>query len=542
MTTVFEVIDAALPEYYCNNKEYEKGLAAYRTLILNSEGDKKQKAINDFTKYAFEYGALLASDNKWGEAISLYREIMTFPDFPVTTYKNVGLCLKAMKKPDDALLLMEMFRERVPDNPEIYEYMGSIIYTDQKDLKKAIDYYEKSLALGGATYHVYSMLGHLYSTYYRDAYKEKQIDYLKKAYDLNPKDRIAIKNLAYVLGKFDMTEEADKYYAELFKAEPQHSDLHSYGAYLVRHKRFKEGFTYLRHRFQKEDLKGKHFPDIFFSEYGWTPDKDVSNKDVVVYYEQGFGDTIMFLRFVPQLKKICKSVSVIVPPSLLDLFKDSNLGLDFYIPQQIDSLKFDYVIPMMDLPLVCNMTTVEDIPLAEGYLSVHKKKIEAYRKVNIKDNEVFKIGIAYEGTLSSKETQRDIELSKLYPLMQLPNVMVYSFQVDDLTKQMDLVPSDYNFCRLGTTFKNWEDTACAMKCMDLMVTTDNGVMNLAGALGVKTFGLFNSITEWRWFNTTGEDIAWYKSIKPFQCPTDGAWDVVVNQVVKEVQRLAKEKK
>ena len=74
----------------------------------------------------------------------------------------------------------------------------------------------------------------------------------------------------------------------------------------------------------------------------------------------------------------------------------------------------------------------------------------------------------------------------LYPLMQMPEVEVYSFQVDDITRQMDRIPEDCNLIRLGKTFKNWEDTACAMNCMDLMVTTDNGVMNLAGALGVTT--------------------------------------------------------
>ena len=538
MTTIFEVSDSAAAEYYCKNAEYEKGLEIYRDIIKSHEGEEQLEAINDFTKYAFEHASKLAAASKWGEAIALYKEVMHFPNFPVTTYKNVGLCLKAMNKPEEALSLLEMYRERTPNNAEVYQFMGGIFYQDKKDLKTAIDFYEKALALGEKSFHVYSMLGHLYSTFYRDNYKEKQIEYLTKAYELEPKNRIAVKNLAYVLGKFNMTEEADRLYAELMKVNPQHADLHSYGAYLVKHKRFKEGFTFLRHRFQKEDLEGKHFPDVFFSEYAWTPEKDIKGKDVVVYYEQGFGDSIMFLRFVPQLKEICKSVSVIVPEALVDLFRDSNLGLDFYLPQQLDNLRFDIVIPMMDLPLVCN-TTPDTIPFSEGYLNVPQGKVKAYCKANIESNKCFKIGIAYEGTLSSKETQRDIQLSKLYPLMQIPNVIVYSFQVDDLTKQMDNVPEGYNFVRLGGTFKNWEDTACAMKNMDLIVTTDNGVMNLAGALGVKTFALFNSITEWRWFKTTGADIAWYKSIKPFQCPSDGEWEEPVSRIVNEVKRLAK---
>lgn len=102
---------------------------------------------------------------------------------------------------------------------------------------------------------------------------------------------------------------------------------------------------------------------------------------------------------------------------------------------------------------------------------------------------------------------------------------------------MDRIPEDTQLIRLGRTFKNWEDTACAMKNMDLMVTTDNGVMNLAGALGVKTFGLFNRIVEWRWFKTEGDDIAWYKSIKPFQAPTAGAWEVPVQAVLEEVDKI-----
>ena len=539
MPTVPDIIDNAVAEYYCKKKEYKKGLDLYREMISLQDGKDKQQLEDKFFKYAYEYAAVLAKEDKWGDALLLYKEILSFPNHPVTVLKNIGLCLKAVECPNEALTLLEKFKEKVPNNAEVHKFIGELYYSDLKDYEKAIEYYERALDLGEKTFQVYSMLGHLYSTYHRDHFKERQIEYLKEAYNLEPDNRIAVKNLAYVLGKFGMTEEADKYYKKLLKLDPLHSDLHSYGAYLVRNKRFEEGFKYLRHRFWKEDLEGKHFPDIFFDEnYGWTPEKKIKGKDIVVYYEQGFGDTIMFSRFIPELKKKCKSVSVVVQEKLLGLFEDSNFGVNFYTPLQLDNIKFDLVIPMMDLPVVCK-TTVDTIPLAKGYLSVPKKKVETYKKEYIGDNKTFKIGIAYEGTLSSKETQRDIELKYYYPLMQLPNVTVYSFQVDDLTEQMKDVPEDFNFVKLGQTFKNWEDTACAMKCMDLMVTTDNGVMNLAGALGVPTFGLFNSITEWRWFKTTGEDIAWYKSIRPFQCTSDNNWGPVISQVVEEVKKLAK---
>ena len=119
MTTIFEVIDSAAAEYFCKHQEYNKGLEIYRSIIKSHEGNEKLQATNDFIKYAFEYASLLAQENKWGEAINIYKEIMHFPDFPVTTYKNVGLCLKAMNKPDEALSLLEMYRERTPNNAEV---------------------------------------------------------------------------------------------------------------------------------------------------------------------------------------------------------------------------------------------------------------------------------------------------------------------------------------------------------------------------------------------------------------------------------------
>ena len=190
----------------------------------------------------------------------------------------------------------------------------------------------------------------------------------------------------------------------------------------------------------------------------------------------------------------------------------------------------------MDLPIVCE-TQPHSIPKTQGYLKVPKAKINAYRKKHINDNDKIKIGIAFEGAMASKETDRDIPLHYLYQLMKLPDVEVYSFQVDDINRQMDQIPEDAQLIRLGKTFGNWEDTACAISCMDVMVTTDNGVMNLSGALGAKTFGIFNKIVEWRWFKVQGEDIGWYKSIKPFQAPTSGAWEVPVKQIMEEIDKL-----
>lgn len=530
-------LDVAIAEYHCNNKEFEKGLKVYREIIPQLVDAERDQVVNKYINFALQYAQEMSKDKKWIEAIEIYRDIMKFSGFPINVYKNIGLCMKSIGNADLAIKFLKRFEEISPDKEDVYVYLADITYSDIKDNLKAIEYYEKALLKNQNNFSIYNMLGHLYSTCYQDKYKDKQIEYLTRAYELAPNNRIVVKNLAYVYGKFDEVQKADEFYSKLMYLNPTHSDLHSYGAYLVKHKRFSEGFKFLQHRFQKEDLGNVAFPAIFTNKKKrWSMKVDITNKHVLVHFEQGFGDSIMFVRFVDQLKKMCAKVSLVVQNGLISLFEDSKLGVDIYPESEVPNINYDYYIPMMDLPIVCE-TQPDSIPFANGYLRVPKTKINAYRKEYINNNDKLKIGIAYEGTLASKETDRDIPLRFLYPLMQLPDVEVYSFQVDDLTHQMDRIPEDAQLIRLGKTFKNWEDTACAMMNMDLMVTTDNGVMNLAGALGVKTFGLFNTIVEWRWFKTTGNDIAWYKSIKPFQCPTSKAWEVPVLDIMTEIEKL-----
>lgn len=530
-------LDIAIAEYHCSQKNYEKGLKIFRDLIPLLPIEEQQPLINKYIRFSFEYGQVLSKEEKWVEACEIYRDIMKYSGFPINVYKHIGLCMKAMGNADLAIKFLKQFEEISPDKEDVYVYLADLTYSDIKDNVKAIEYYEKALIKNPNNFTIYNMLGHLYSTCYQDKFKDKQIYYLTKAYELAPNNRIVVKNLAYVYGKFDEVQKADEFYAKLMYLNPTHSDLHSYGAYLVNHQRFYEGFKFLQHRFQKEDLKNVSFPKIFLNKKKrWSLKVYMSDKHILVHFEQGFGDSIMFVRFVEELKSKCAKISLVVQNGLIDLFKESDLGVDIYPESEVENIKYDYYIPMMDLPIVCE-TTPHTIPLAEGYLKVPRTKINAYKKEHINNNDKLKIGIAYEGTLASKETDRDLPLAYLYPLMQMPNVEVYSFQVEDLTQQMDRIPPDAQLIRLGKTFKNWQDTACAMKCMDLMVTTDNGVMNLAGALGVKTFGLFNRITEWRWFKTQGNDIAWYKSIRPFQAPTSKAWNIPVNEIIQEVEKL-----
>ena len=75
-----------------------------------------------------------------------------------------------------------------------------------------------------------------------------------------------------------------------------------------------------------------------------------------------------------------------------------------------------------------------------------------------------------------------------------------------------------------------------IKDMDLVISSDNVILNLSGALGVKTFGLFNKQTNYRWFKLN-DNTGWYKSIKPIQAKSQNNWDSVFEELKKQLEDL-----
>lgn len=532
-------IDVVLANEYCKNKEYEKGFEIYERIVRKAYGDIELK--NTYMKYLKSYADSLLKDKKFGKALEVYKKLLKQQTLDPHVYKNAAVCLNELGQPHRALRFFEKYEETALDKEEVYKYLADIYYENFKNYEKAIDYYEKLLVKYPEDAHIYNMLGHLYSTYHQDKYEDRQIYYLSKAAELQPNNRVIIKNIAYVLGKFKRWEEADRYYARLQQLNPSHSDLHSYGGYLVSKRDFENGFRFLMHRFAKEDLQENAFPPVFLNKkVRWNEKMDLRGKSVIMHFEQGFGDSIMFIRFLNQLKTMCAKVAVVLQRPLMSLFEGSNLDVEIFADDIPPHYQYDVVIPMMDMPLVCK-TTPETIPYPEGYLSVGQKYIDEFRDMHIAKNDKFKIGIAFEGSIMGKETDRDIPLRFMYPLMELPGVEVYCFQVSDPANQMDRVPANLHYTRLGHKLKSFRDTAAGLKCMDVFISSDNGVMNLAGALGIPSICLFNTVNEWRWIDTKGDDVVWYKSVKPIQCPTSRKWDYTIKEAIKIVEKMQLEK-
>lgn len=348
-----------------------------------------------------------------------------------------------------------------------------------------------------------------------------QIKYFKKALEIDGNYVPAIRNLALTSQEVCKYKEAEEYFKKLLELNPIPDDIFAYSCLKIRLGDFEKGWKFYDTRFSKQ------FDKTFYPEFEkpiWRGE-NLKNKTILVHFEQGFGDSIMFFRYVKQLKNLAKKVLFKVQDELFELFSKSDDEIEFIKSSNaLKDLIFDFHSPLMSLPHLLK-AEVSNIPFAEGYLFADIEKIEFYKR-NYFNTEKIKIGFSWQGAHLGKQN-RNIPLKFFVPLSELKNVKLYSFQ-----KNVDL--GEFNAVDLGKTFEDFSDTAAAMKNLDIFITSDNSLLNLAGALGVKTYLLLQKNAEWRWMQDY-KKTPWYSSVKIFRQKTfDETWADIFERIEKDL--------
>lgn len=216
----------------------------------------------------------------------------------------------------------------------------------------------------------------------------------------------------------------------------------------------------------------------------------------------------MYSRFVPFFKNIAKDVIFVVQKELFNLISQSAIFQGIKVATDDDDLKYDYNMALLDCPYVIK-TNSQNLPYSDKYLDVSDNLVSSYAQKYLKTDKKYRIGLSCHGDMNANYNARNIDISKLINFEDYSDVQFYNLQKDDDIRSNSVTA-------LGDTFKDFTYSACAVKNMDMVITTDNVILNLAGALGVKTVALFNKQTNYRWFKLNGEDVGWYKSVKPLQ--------------------------
>lgn len=485
--------------------------------------------IRNFAKEQF-------SENNFVETLVLYRFLMVKSKLVAEDYSFIGESLAQLNSRKLALIFMGLYEKFEQNKPLMFISMANFYNLVLKDYKTAIKYYEKYLQVDKTKSVIYTIVANLYSKVYGDSSLDEQVFYFEKANKLKPNDRLILHGLIFAYEKLGQKDRALGYFNQLLQNNPTNIDYYNYGAFLISCGDFVNGHKYFTYRFLVDDDNLK-YPVLLKNDNRWDLKSDISDKVLLVHYEQGFGDTFMCCRFVPLLKKLAKKVVFVVQDNLVYLIRKSSVisnGIEIYSDKDdLSVVEYDVSMALLDAPCALKLESNE-IPYCDRYLDLDKQTIEDYCKKNLKQNGNLKVGIACSGDRNANYNGRDIDICKFNILTDIKGIDIYSLQVGIDIQNPKIID-------LGHTFKDFTQTAAAIKNMDLVISTDNVILNLAGALGVKTLGLFNKQTNFRWFKLEGDNVGWYNSVKPLQAKVQDDWTGVLSEMVNITASLVNQK-
>lgn len=251
---------------------------------------------------------------------------------------------------------------------------------------------------------------------------------------------------------------------------------------------------------------------------------------LLVHHEQGFGDSIMLVRFIKSLARYRCSITIAVPEPLVRLFQRSFpfcrvLDINGELPE---ANAFDYHTPLLSLMRWVGIEKPKDIS-AEAYIVAKPEPV-----MRLPDNGR-KVGICWASGNHSKELmdrRRLVPINLFLPLLADPSVSVISLQVGSDSK--DLVNNGLEGLIFDPTMKveNFAQTADIIACLDVVISVDSAVAHLAGAIGKPVLMLSPFSRCWRWWGH-GTGWPWYGKMKSYKQEQSGSWTRPVAAAIKD---------
>jgi tetratricopeptide (TPR) repeat protein len=508
----------------------KKNLNSYTTLILeisNSSTFEKdvsflEKLINKIPKESPNLPIL------YFNIASIYEHFSKSTD---TSKKNIEVAITYYKK---AINLN-------PEDTNLYPNLAKI-YNSLEKPEFSLELFEKALSLIPSSEefkfnlaHTYNYIGNIEK---KNGFIENSIAYYKKATDFNPTNAVFYSNLANAYNSLGKTKLSLKLFEKALFLNPS-SILYQFNlsrSYLLNGK-FKEGFTLYRSRIHMKGFKKVKDFSISCKAPLWEGE-DLTGKSLFVYPEQGIGDTIQFIRYLPWIIKKAKTVFFIAEKVILELISYNFPQLTIVKMSEIGSRSFDFQAPIMHLPIIHN-TNLHNIPRFKQYLKSPSGKQTNF--TNFFNTNKLKIGFSWQGNPAHQlDSYRSIHLQKCLPLITefKDTANFYSLQKGIGEKQLELLPEKSNLISLGHLFNDFSDTAAVVEQLDLVITIDSSIAHLSGALGKPTWVLLPLANDWRWLlNRT--DSPWYPSITLFRQKIKNDWTDTFKLIKKELKTFKK---
>ena len=450
------------------------------------------------------YGQLLHELSEPREALDIFLRILALDNQLSDVWNAAGICLQETGQSAQAV---EFYLHAVglnPDYPEALNNLG-VILTNEGDPVAAIDHFQQAIALKPDYPHSHANLGAAFRNH---------LDYpsslaaFREAHRLQPNDPDIAGAYGELLSLL-YDPQAQALLQQAVDLRPGNPEKHwNLAIELLKRGDYLNGWREYEWRWLRA-RNHKPMPDLGKPLWRNHPGEHLAGSTILLHAEQGYGDTLQFLRYVPLLLAQDANVLLLIQPPLFRLAQD--FAAQF--PGRVRALSetdakphFDWHIPLMSLPHAF-ATTLETTP--------PPLRFTAPATPLISTGSPRRIGIAWSGNpLHERDRERSIPFAALAPLFALPNIEWTSLQLGPAASQL----ASANLPIAQPHLADFLDTANLLDTLDLVLTVDTALAHLAASQGIPTWILLPYIADWRWLRPETLTNHWYPKARIFRQP------------------------
>jgi len=516
------------PDYavaYCNRgntlqqlKRFDAALASHNKAIALKP---------EFAEAHSNRGNVLREIKRLYEALSSYDKAIALKPSYAEAYNNRGNVLGELKRYYEALFSYDRAIALKPDYAEAFNHRGTVL-SKLKRHYEALLSCERAIALKPDYAEAFNNRGGILGALGR--FDEALLSH-DEAIALKPDYAEAYSNRGNVLAELKRLDEALASHDKAIALEPEVAE--SYWNRSLSHLlsgNLEVGWRDYEWRKKKQEPDGNRT----FPQPGLPGKEYISGRKILVYSEQGLGDTIQFCRYIRSLNEAGAKPLFAPQIKLKRLMK--SLDADFDMVEVEDkSLEFDFHCPLLSLPFVLN-TNIETVPNQVPYLHAESERIDYWAgEIGLHG---FKIGICWQGAIREIDMGRSFPVAEFLRISKIPDVRLINLHLGAGISQLENLPSGMNVEVLGEAFDAgpdaFLDTAAVIKLCDLVITSDTAVAHLAGALGATTWVALKQVPDWRWM-LDRPDSPWYPGMRLFRQPVRDDWQSVFLEIEKELR-------
>jgi Flp pilus assembly protein TadD len=454
---------------------------------------------------------------KYPEAIGLCRDLLLrHPSDPRLHYA-LGIALNFAGQPQESIAAFRRAIVIKADFFEAHTNLGNVL-SSQGRFAEALDSFSQAARLRPQMAEMHVNL----SNVFRDSWMlSEALAAGERAVSLKPnlpEAQLCLGAVAACLGKFDRAKEA---YRRAIAIRPEYSAAHMNLALMeLVTGNLREGWIEYEHRRQcREVLVPREF-----SQPQWNG-QPFDGKTILIFPEQGLGDAIHFVRYVPQVAAKGAKVILECQRSLAGLFGKVP-GIDRLIVEGDPLPPFDFQCALPSLPRAFQ-TDLSTIPANIPYLFADAEAIDRWRQRIVPSENQKQIGIVWAGNATNRnDRNRSIPLEKWEPILHAGNARFHSLQIAP-------PPAGLPICDWSAHLTDFSETAGLIANLDLVISVDTSVAHLVGAMGKPVWLMIPFPPDWRWMlNRT--DSPWYPTIRLFRQERAGDWEPIIRDVAKSL--------